>query len=175
MAQPFRTLIALFAVRLPRRAFNLVFRCDWRPIRFILSLVFIGAAIVQAEFAFSPQMPTLVSGVYVLASATSVIFTAFYLFISTNDEAAYNGSTLKKRSFIELGASLIWFLVAFIDWYAHEHDMITLDAVSWQHHLIINGIVLLTLGCAFFNAFSFATQSELQEKYRTQKSGEENG
>lgn len=146
----------IFLVRLPERASNLVFRCDWRPIRFIMSFVFFGAAWVQIEFALSPQMIPFASGVYFFASVSSVLFGGFYLFVSTNDRAAYDANSLRKRYLIELIMFLSWIWVAYIDWYAHDKGMIQMDSVSWQHHIIINIIVSLTLCFAFLNALSLA-------------------
>lgn len=164
-----KNIFYTFAVRLPKRAYNLVFRCDWRPIRFLMALVFFGSALVQIKFALSPNMLALASFVYFCASISSIVFGGFYLFVSTSDSAENNSRALEKRYLVELSMFLVWIWVAYIDWYAYTNGMIKMDPVSWQHHIIINVIISLTLFCAFLNAISLA------ENVKNQEIGEGNG
>lgn len=149
-----------FTQRLPERAWNLVFECDWRPIRFMISIVFAGTAYIQLRFAFAPEMIAVASVVYVLAAISSVGFAAFYFFISVNDRAKHDPNTLPFRYLIELIAFTVWLFVFFQDCYCYAKGMLHFEETAWFHHVLENIIVLLTLLCGFGNALKLGKREE---------------
>lgn len=147
-------------------AWNIVFRCDWKPIRFVMAFVLFGAAYVQRGFSELASDKFFVHFAYNAASVLSMLFGFFYIYVSTLKSKLHDEEAAKKRYYVELAAVVIWITVFYLDIYCYSKKIITMDFVSWEHHVITNCIVSLTLLLAYLNAIS------LPEKIRIQKTVE---
>jgi hypothetical protein len=155
----------IFLVRLPERAYNLIFRCDWRPVRFLLSLVFFSTAYLQVSISISVVHLLPLFLVYCIAAPTSLFFGIFYLYISTNDRAAHEKMSMKRRYVIEFAMPLTWAWVFFVEWNARDYGLLIMDSNAWISYVEQNFIVITALACSSLNAFSLVKQEEIEAKH----------
>lgn len=133
-----------------------------------MAFVLFGGAFVQYGFADLTQPRPVIQGVYGISSMLNTFFGLFYLYISTNDKTSHNITAATRRYYVELLAFAVWVLVFIVDLYAYNVGMIQLDTISWEHHIIINSIVSLTLFLAFLNAVSLPVRIEIEKKVEKQ-------
>lgn len=155
----------IFLVRFPERAYNLVFRCDWRPVRFLLSFVFFATAYLQFSIAVSVRHLLPLFVVYCIAAPCSLFFGFFYLYISTNDRASHEKMSMRRRYIIELAMPLIWVWVFFVEWNARQYGLLLMDSNAWISYVEQNVIVIIALSCCFLNAFFLEKQEEVEKQH----------
>jgi hypothetical protein len=157
---------AWFTHRFPERAYNLVLRRDWQPVRFLLAFAFLLVAVPEQFFLIEITSASPVySSIYTVATCTSLASGVFYLIVSTSDVQRTNSKAFQQRYVTEIGMLAMWLWVFIIDIQAHGRGMLRMGDVEWQHNIGVNLILSLALVCCILNNMSFSFRAEMHEQY----------
>jgi hypothetical protein len=144
------------------RVYSLIFRSDWRPIRFLCGLVWFGEAVMHYGFAESPNMISFGTWLYRWSIPADVILGGFFLYIALSRNKPRDSGVLYRRYWLEFYAMLVWIWMWFVDWYSYHQGYIRMDIAAWDNHTIDNAVVTFAHLCAFLNAISLAPLHKLE-------------
>lgn len=123
---------------------------DWRIARLLSALVFFGASLVQIEWAHDSNVRAI-SFYYSIGAAACAVCSMVYWYLVRYEPDQWSIEQHKQRFHFQFVGCIVWIWTASVDIYAHLNDIIVMDGTSWQHHLIINGIVISFLVCECAN------------------------
>lgn len=153
-------------VHFPDRAYNLIMRRDWQPVRFLLAFAFLFVAVPEQFYLITATGESPVySKVYVIATVTSLCSGLYYLHASTSDLSRADSRSFRQRYIAELGMLAAWVFVFIVDIQAHDRKMLVMGDVEWQHNIGVNAVLSLALCCCMLNNMSFSIRAELREEY----------